>query len=81
MNKNYTLCLDTFLFRRSWGELFTSLPDEQAGQLIKAVYAYCNGTESQLEHPELQVWYNVITKQLNYSARKYAVKFGLSPDE
>lgn len=35
---NHTKKLATFLFRRSWGEVFKGLPDEQAGKLIKSIY-------------------------------------------
>lgn len=71
---NYTAEIDTFLFRRSWGEAFKGLTDVQAGQLIKAIYLFVEGEDAEPEDPALKALYKVITAQLNHSSRKYLKK-------
>ena len=81
MSTNYTTLLDTFLFRRSWGEVFSALSDEEAGELIKAIYRYADGLGRDPEKKEIISVYKMIIRQLNYSARRYAVKIGIADDE
>lgn len=71
---NYAKMLDTFLFRRSWGEVFKALTDEEAGKLIKAVYLFTEGEETLLQEPALQREYSMICKQLNQSSQKHTLK-------
>lgn len=68
---NYAKSLETYLFRKSWGNIFKTLPDEKAGMLIKSIYAFVEGEENTLEDPELTTFYKVITQQINHSSRKY----------
>ncbi len=77
---NYTVFIDTFLFRRSWSYAFKSLTDEEAGKLIKAIYKFTEGSTVKLDKPELSIAYDMIVTQLNDSACRYADKIGLSYD-
>ena len=77
MKKNYVKELDTFLFRRSWGELILSLSDEDAGKIIKGLYRFANGEDTPPEKFDsytLASVYSMIRNQLNYSARRFTEK-------
>ena len=78
---NHTKKLATFLFRRSWGEVFKGLPDEQAGKLIKAIYIYADGEDATPDDPQVKLFYKMITSQLNYSAGKYVKKVAIEADQ
>lgn len=77
---NYSRSLETFLFKRSWGEAFKDLTEVQAGKLIKAIYLFTEGQDATPEETELKTLYKMITSQLNYSARSYVIKAGLDYD-
>lgn len=79
--KNYSLAMETFLFRKSWGELFQALPDKEAGALIKAVYAHVNGESPKLEGTTIRSIYKTITKEIDISAYKYLLRAGYIDDE
>ena len=82
--KNYTKELNTYLFRRSWGELFNGLSNEDAGRLIKAVYSYVDGIEPKEEdfnNVFLISSYRMIVKQLNYSAKKHLMRLNILQDQ
>lgn len=51
---NYSTELDTFLFRRSWGDVFKDLTEVQAGKLIKAIYLFTEGEDAAPEEPALK---------------------------
>lgn len=74
--KNYSRAMETFLFRKSWGEIFQALPDEKAGQLIKAIYAHVNGEGAALEDATLNSILKTITKEIDLSAYKYLLRAG-----
>jgi hypothetical protein len=74
--KHYAEALNTFLFKRSWGEIFIALPDEQAGQLIKAIYNYTCGEDPVIEDRTLQSVCKAITADLDGSAFRYLDKAG-----
>lgn len=74
MSKNYVKELNTYLFRKSWGELFSALSDEDTGKLVKAIYSYGEGAESYPENinkPLLSGIYKMIIGQLNSSSKKH----------
>ena len=73
---NYSVQIETFLFRRSWGEAFLALTDAQAGELIKAIYLYTEGGEPIIEDTMLRSIYGMMIKQLNISAKKYVQRIG-----
>ena len=74
--KNYSQAMETFLFRKSWGEIFRALPDEKAGQLIKAIYAHTTGEGAALEDKTVNSILKTITKEMDLSAYKYLKRAG-----
>jgi len=56
------------LFRKSWGEDFQKLPDEEAGRLIKAIYAHVNGEGVELEDTALSGVFMRITREIDQTA-------------
>lgn len=74
--KNYSRAIDTFLFRKSWGEIFKALPDEKAGQLIKAISIHINGEDAALEDATLNSVLKALTKEIDLSAYKYLKRIG-----
>lgn len=71
---NYTTKIDSFLFRRSWGKAFMGLEDVEAGQLIRAIYTFINGEKPKLDDPELIAIFEIMSSQLNESARRYVLR-------
>ena len=74
--KNYSQAMETFLFRKSWGEIFRGLSDEKAGQLIKAIYTHATGESVTLEDTTLNSILKTITKEIDLSAYKYLKRAG-----
>lgn len=66
--KNYSQAIETFLFKKSWSEIFQALPDEKAGQLIKAIYAHVDGEGIDLEDATLNSILKTITKEIDQTA-------------
>lgn len=61
----------SFVMYAEWKALFTNMTDEQAGQLIKAVYAYQFGEESPPEEPLLNSVYQMMRGRFETDAEKY----------
>lgn len=61
----------SFVMYNEWKPLFTNITDEQAGQLIKAVYAYQFGEESPPEEPLLNSVYQMMRGRFETDAEKY----------
>lgn len=61
----------SFVMYNEWQPLFTNITDEQAGQLIKAVYAYQFGEESPPEEPLLNSVYQMMRGRFETDAEKY----------
>ena len=74
--KNYSRAMETFLFRISWGEIFKALPDEKAGQLIKAIVAHVNGEDADLKDETLNSILKALTKEIDLSAHRYLKRIG-----
>lgn len=74
---NYSIGLETFLFKRSWAEVFRDLTDEEAGRLIKSIFEFTEGTEAPPADPKTRAVYRLICRQLNNSAFAYLRKAGL----
>ena len=70
----YSECIDTAIFYKSWSQVFERLTDEKAGQLIKAIYDFMNGGDPKLDDPILGAILEIMTKQIENSARKYIEK-------
>lgn len=58
------------LFRKSWSEDFRKLPDEEAGRLIKAIYAHVDGKGEgvDLKDAALSGVFMRITKEIDQTA-------------
>ena len=78
--KNYCKEMNSFIFKRSWGEIFQTLPDEKAGQLIKAIYTHTNGSAVEMEDITLDSILRTITKEMDLSALKYLRRTGYLND-
>lgn len=79
MSRNYTTESNTFVFRRAWGFLFTYLTDEDAGRLIKAVFAHADGKSAKeyLQGKEnLKPLAESIICELEMNAKRYLRKTG-----
>ena len=74
--KNYSQLIETFILRKSWGEIFHALTDEKAGQLIKAIYDHVNGEDEDLEDATLNGLLKTLTKEIDWNAYKYLSKAG-----
>lgn len=61
----------SFVMYNEWQPLFTNITDEQAGQLIKAVYAYQFGEETPPEEPLLNSVYQMMRGRFETDAEKY----------
>lgn len=59
----------------SWGDIFASLPEEQAGTLIKAIceYAY-EDKEPEIENPAIYAIFDMIRKKLDKDHTAYEEK-------
>lgn len=74
--KNYSTNLNSFIFKRSWGEVFQALPDEDAGRLIKALYDHADGVDVELEDATLAAVYKSFAQEMDISALNYLRKAG-----
>ena len=55
---------NNFLLSDDWQELFDALPDEKAGQLIKAAFAFHTGQEVVIEDPVLKAVFVMIKTKI-----------------
>ncbi len=79
--KHYSEGMETFIFRKSWGEVFKVLPEDKAGQLIKAIYAHISGEEATIEDVMLNSVLKSITKEIDLNAYKFLLKAGYISEE
>lgn len=65
--------LETVIFNKAWTPIFSSLSDEDAGRLIKAVCAALDGEDAgaDLEGAALTKAYKTITARMDFTAKKY----------
>ena len=65
----------SFVLYSSWVRFFGELPEEQAGKLIKAVYAYVTEeTEPEIDDPALSAIFNLIRDKLDEDSQAYEKK-------
>lgn len=62
------------MLNNEWGTMFQSLPDEKAGQLVKALYACHNGEDVQIDDPTLAAVFAFMSQTVCENARKYEEK-------
>lgn len=63
----------SFVMYESWAKLISGCPDEQAGQLIKAICNYKLGHEVKLENPMVKAMFDMIRETLDKDSKKYDV--------
>ena len=62
----------SFVFHSMWGDLISSLPDEQAGRLIKMLCCYVfDGDDPETNDPSLRAMFNMIKVKLDQDAEAY----------
>lgn len=61
----------SFVMYQEWHTLFESMTDDQAGQLIKAIYNYQYGEESPPKEPLLFSIYKMLIERFKVDADKY----------
>lgn len=66
---DYAHYIATMMFFRSWRPMFQMLSNERAGELIKALFAFCDGENPEVID-ELAPSYSVMTAALDDGARK-----------
>lgn len=62
------------MLNNEWGTMFQNLPDEKAGQLIKALYACHNGEDVEIDDPTLSAIFAFMSATVCENARKYEEK-------
>lgn len=61
-----------FLLCDEWKSMFTALPDEKAGQLIKAAFMYHAGEDVQIDDPVLDAVFCMVKAKIDENEKKYA---------
>lgn len=61
-----------FLLSDEWKTMFVSLPDAEAGQLIKAAFCYHSGDEVQIDDPVIAAIFQMIKEKIDENEKKYA---------
>jgi len=72
--------INTVIFQKAWTPIFESLSDEEAGQLIKALYSFMNGEKPKIDGT-LKAIFLSMADQIEQSARKYCRKVYQDFDE
>ena len=62
---------NSFVVYDNWASLLCDLPDEQAGELIKAICAYKLGKFETLDDPVISAIFNMIKQKLDEDSKKY----------
>ena len=61
----------SFVMHESWGAAFEKMSDAQAGELIKAIYAYQKDPDAAPEDPALAFVFELIKQQLDADSQRY----------
>lgn len=76
----YCTQIRTHLFHHEWGYIIRALSDEDAGKLIKALYAFLYGEEPEIEDPTLNGLLQNYESFLEKGAKFYLKKHTGEPD-
>lgn len=63
---------NNFLLSDEWESMFSALPDEKAGQLIKAAFKYHAGEEASIDDPVLDAVFCMVKAKIDENEKKYA---------
>lgn len=74
MRKDTEMAKGNLILIEGWGTMFQGLPDDKAGQLIKALYACHNGDDVEIDDPVLSAVFMMMSETVCENARKYAEK-------
>jgi len=59
-----------FFFKATWAMMIKAMPNEEAGELIKAVCASHLGIKPNIENPLILAMFNFITSQITEDEEK-----------
>lgn len=76
----YVRYINTVIFQKSWSRIFETLSNEEAGQLIKALFDFMEGNSPEIEDDRLDGIFLMMADQIENSARKYVLKAGLDEE-
>lgn len=62
----------SFVIYESWATMLANIPEEQAGQIVKAICCKKLGIEYEIEDPMAAGFFKMIVPQLDKDAEKYA---------
>lgn len=62
---------NSFLLYNNYKNQFDLLSDEQAGKLIKTIFAYCNGEEIEIDDLAISIVFSIIKDQIERDEEKY----------
>lgn len=62
---------NNFLLSDEWKTMFTALPDEKAGQLIKAAFMYHAGEDVDIDDPVLEAVFCMVKAKIDENDSKY----------
>ena len=66
--------MNNLLLYQEWGELFKALPDEKAGELIKALFAYQSDPDARPTDPYIVAIFMMFKATIDADREKYAAK-------
>lgn len=64
--------MNKLMLNNEWANMFESLPDEQAGKLIKGAFAYHMGDNVQMDDPILSAVFDMIKAVIDQNKEAYA---------
>ena len=64
----------SFVMYKNWMSIFCTLPDDKAGELIKAIYQYQNGEEINITDVSLQAIFTLFKEKFDADNRQYELK-------
>lgn len=74
MRKDTEMAKGNLIINNDWNPMFQNLPDDKAGQLIKALLACHNGVGTEIEDPVLSAVFEMMSSEVCENARKYEEK-------
>lgn len=60
-----------FLIEKKWKKMIANLPDDKAGQLIKAIFNHADGEDVVIDDPVLSAVFFVIQEEMDENERLY----------
>lgn len=73
ITSEYCYRIDNVLVPKAWKEIFDSVPNREAGQLIKALFDVASGEPYHID-PELNLVFKLMAQKMEESAQRYCAK-------